>query len=105
MPIRKRGNRLERWEIQPIKAMIAEGRWPNDQDILAYFTRPSRSINHRAIGEIRTRAKHAAVKAAGREELDSFLATWPNCSSSLLSSDGHISFMLGSSTKALITAT
>ncbi len=77
MPIRKRGNRLERWEIQPIKAMIAEGRWPNDQDILAYFTRPSRSINHRAIGEIRTGKKHAAVKAAGQEEFDSFLAAWP----------------------------
>ena len=43
MPARKRGNKLERWEIALIKAMITDGRWPNDQDILAYFTRPTRS--------------------------------------------------------------
>jgi hypothetical protein len=47
MPVRRRGNKLERWEIALIKAMVADGRWPNDQDILAYFTRPTRSINHR----------------------------------------------------------
>ncbi|MNY25379.1 hypothetical protein D3C86_1591560 [compost metagenome] len=40
--VRRRGNKLERWEIALIKAMVADGRWPNDQDILAYFTRPSR---------------------------------------------------------------
>jgi hypothetical protein len=77
MPVRRRGNKLERWEIALIKAMVADGRWPNDQDILAYFTRPTRSINHRAIGEIRTGAKHAVIKAASQEELDSYLATWP----------------------------
>lgn len=32
--------------------------------IPACFTRPTRSINHRAIAEIRTGKKHAAVKAA-----------------------------------------
>lgn len=42
MPVRRRGNSLERWEIALIKAMIDDGRWPNDQDILAYFTRPTR---------------------------------------------------------------
>jgi hypothetical protein len=77
MPVRKRGNKLERWEIALIKAMIADGRWPNDQDILAYFTRPIRSVNHRAISEIRNGVKHAAVKAATAEELDSFIASWP----------------------------
>ncbi|MGO4728185.1 MULTISPECIES: DUF3644 domain-containing protein [unclassified Inquilinus] len=77
MPIRRRGNKLERWEIALIKAMVVDGRWPNDQDILAYFTRPTRSINHRAIGEIRTEAKHAATKPATAEELDSFLVYWP----------------------------
>jgi Protein of unknown function (DUF3644) len=77
MPVRRRGNKLERWEIALIKAMVADGRWPNYQDILAYFTRPTRSINHRAIGEIRTGAKHAVIKAASQEELDSYLATWP----------------------------
>lgn len=77
MPVRRRGNKLERWEIALIKAMVADGRWPNDQDILAYFTRPSRSINHRAIAEIRTNAKHASVKAATADELDTFIAHWP----------------------------
>jgi len=77
MPVRRRGNKLDRWEIALIKAMVADGQWPNDQDILAYFTRPSRSINHRAVAEIRTKKKHAAVKAATAEELDSFIASWP----------------------------
>jgi hypothetical protein len=77
MPVRKRGKTLERWEIPLIKAMVAHGRWANDQDILAYFTRPTRSINHRAIAEIRTGAKHASVKAATQDELDGFLARWP----------------------------
>jgi hypothetical protein len=77
MPVRKRGNKLERWEIALIKAMIADGRWPNDQDILAYFTRPTRSINHRAIAEIRTGKKHTAVKALTADDLEGFLACWP----------------------------
>jgi hypothetical protein len=77
MAVRKRGNKLERWEIALIKAMVADGRWPNDQDILAYFTRPSRSINHRAIAEIRTGAKHAAVRPATADDLDGFLSSWP----------------------------
>jgi hypothetical protein len=78
MPIRKRGNKLERWEVSLIKAMMADGRWPNDQDILAYFTRPTRSINHRAISEIRSGAKHGLVKAAATDDLEAFLITWPD---------------------------
>lgn len=78
MPVRKRGNSLEKWEVALIKAMVAKGDWPNDQDILAYFTRPTRSINHRAIGEIRRGQKHAVVKAASAEALADFLATWPD---------------------------
>lgn len=81
MPVRRRGNTLERWEIALIKAMVADGRWPNDQDVLAYFTRPTRSINHRAIAEIRTGAKHTAVKAAVADELDGFVASWPEVDS------------------------
>lgn len=78
MPVRKRGNALEKWEVSLIKAMDMRGNWPNDQDILAYFTRPTRSINHRAIGEVRKKKKHVAVKAASDEVLDEFLATWPD---------------------------
>ena len=78
MAVRKRGNTLEKWEIALIKAMVAKGDWPNDQDILAYFTRPTRSINHRAIAEIRKNEKHAAVKTASADDLAGFLATWPD---------------------------
>ena len=54
---RRRGNTLEKWEVALVKAMLARGGY-NDQDILAYFTRPTRSVNHRLIGEIRVGAKH-----------------------------------------------
>ena len=57
--------------------MLATGGY-NDQDILAYFTRPTRSVNHRAIAEIRTETKHKAVKAATSEQLQNFLTTWPH---------------------------
>src|SRR5437763_4279481 len=72
---------LENWEIGLIKAMIAEEKW-NDQDILSYFTRPTRSINHARISAIRNGTKHAAIKPASSEELASFLATWPDVDSS-----------------------
>ncbi len=57
--------------------MLSRGGY-NDQDILAYFTRPTRSINHRVIGEIRTEKKHKTLKAASEDELDQFLAAWPD---------------------------
>jgi hypothetical protein len=78
MPIRKRANNLEKWEVALIKAMVGRGNWPNDQDILAYFTRPTRSINHRSIGEIRKGQKHTGIKEASEETLNEFLATWPD---------------------------
>ncbi len=78
MAVRKRGNTLEKWEIALIKAMVEKGDWPNDQDILAYFTRPTRSVNHRAIAEIRKNVKHASIKAASEDDLAEFLATWPD---------------------------
>lgn len=70
-------NRLERWEVALIKAMLAKGTFGNDQDILAYFTRPTRSINHARILEIRTEAKHTKAKPATDEELQRFLQDWP----------------------------
>lgn len=73
----KRGNRLENWEIALIKAMLNRGGY-NDQDILAYFTRPTRSINHARISEIRTGTRFKAIKAASTEELDEFLLNWPD---------------------------
>jgi hypothetical protein len=73
----KRGNTLERWEVAVVKAMLDRGGY-NDQDILAYFTRPTRSVNHRLIGEIRTEKKHKALNPASADALDEFLATWPD---------------------------
>ena len=67
---------LERWEIAIVKTMLARGGY-SDQVILAYFTRPTRSVNHRVIAEIRTETKHKALKPASTAELDDFLATWP----------------------------
>src|SRR3954463_14261869 len=77
MPRRKRGNKLERWEIPLIKAMLDRGGY-NDQDILAYFTRPTRSINHARISDIRTETTHRLVKSASDQELDEFFATGPD---------------------------
>ena len=77
MPSRKRGNKLAEWEISLIKTMLARGTF-NDQDILAYFTRPTRTINHRCISEIRTGQKHKAIKPVSGEQLDEFLVAWPN---------------------------
>src|SRR4051812_47751639 len=77
MPVRRKGNKLELWEVALVKAMLMRGGY-NDQDILAFFTRPTRSINHRAIAEIRSEQKHKIVNTATPEELDAFLATWPD---------------------------
>ena len=77
MPKRKRGHHLERWEVSLVKAMLATKEY-NDQDILAYFTRPTRSINHRAISEIRSEKKHKAVRAATADQLSAYLGCWPD---------------------------
>lgn len=73
---RRPGNTLERWEVAMVKAMLARNFVP--QDIQAYFSRPTRSINHARISEIRDGAKHRVVKAATDAELDAYLAAWPD---------------------------
>ena len=78
MPTRSRRNKLERWEIALIKAMLEKGTFGNDQDILAYFTRPSRSINHARILEIRREEKHARIRPATDDNLDTFIESWPH---------------------------
>ena len=72
----RRGNKLERWEVSLVKAMITHSQL-NDQEILSYFTRPTRTINHARISEIRTGARHVAVASASQQELDEFLRSWP----------------------------
>ncbi len=73
---RRPGNTLERWEVAIVKAMLDRNYVP--QDIQAYFSRPTRSINHARISEIRDGAKHKAIKQATERELDAFLNAWPN---------------------------
>lgn len=76
---KRRGNTLENWEVAIVKAMITRGGpFTNNQDILAYFTRPTRSVNHRIISEIRSGAKYKTLKPASNDDLDGFLATWPD---------------------------
>ncbi|WP_204340930.1 DUF3644 domain-containing protein [Rhizobium ruizarguesonis] len=74
---RRGGNTLDKWEVPLVKAMLLKKEY-NDQDILAYFTRPTRTINHRLISEIRSGDKHNAIKAADDDELNLFLSTWPD---------------------------
>lgn len=70
---------MENWEVAIVKAMISRGGpFTNDQDILSYFTRPTRSINHRLIGEIRNESKHKTIKIASDDDLDAFLEMWPD---------------------------
>jgi hypothetical protein len=73
---RRPGNTLEKWEVSLAKAMLAREYVP--QDIQAYFSRPTRSINHARISEIRDGTKHKAIKPASEDELDAFLDAWPN---------------------------
>lgn len=74
---RRRGNKLERWEISIVKAMISTGDY-NDQDIQSYFTRPMRTINHSRIGDIREERRHRTVATASSDDLAQFLTAWPN---------------------------
>lgn len=75
---RRKGRGLEEWEISLVKAMFARGaEFSVDQDVLAYFSRPTRSINHRLVGQIRKGQVHGSVPAASDAELDNFLARWP----------------------------
>lgn len=73
---RRRGNTLEKWEVAIVKAMLSRKYVP--QDIQAYFSRPTRSINNARISEIKDGTKHKAIKAASDDELDTFLDSWPN---------------------------
>ena len=63
-------------EVALIKALLHTGS-RSDQDVLAYFTWPTRSINHREIAQIRTGAKHRQIQPASSEALAAFLSAWP----------------------------
>lgn len=76
MPRRNPNNRLLPWEVGMVKAMLAEGP-KTDQDILAWFTRPTRSINHARISAIREGHNHRSIPAASSAQLSRFRLEWP----------------------------
>jgi Domain of unknown function (DUF3644) len=87
VPRRNTTNRLKDNEVSIIKAMIESGRFAHDQEMLAYFTRPGRTINHARIVEIREAMTGDAISnaarrfvhqpIAGEDELAAFLARFP----------------------------
>jgi hypothetical protein len=68
-------NSLGSWEVALVKAFIQYTDL-NDQEILPYFSRPGRSINHRVIGEIRSESHFGNIEIATEEQLRLFRARW-----------------------------
>ncbi|MDV7338791.1 ATP-binding protein [Terasakiella sp. A23] len=67
---------LEEWEVALIRAMLTTGKYTKQQ-IVAYFTRPERSINQGRISEIEdNHERYLGIEAATIQELDSYLAEW-----------------------------
>lgn len=73
---RRPGKKLEKWEVAVVKAMLQKKYV--SQDIHAYFSRPTRSINQARISEIREGTVYVAVKPASDADLNTFLAAWPD---------------------------
>lgn len=68
---------LTKAEVALVKAMLnAGGR--TSQEILAYFSRPGRSINSARINEVKSSARFDTIPAASSEELRAFLSRWPD---------------------------
>ncbi|SPH22464.1 hypothetical protein ASD8599_03207 [Ascidiaceihabitans donghaensis] len=59
-----------------VKAMLQKNYVP--QDVHAYFSRPTRSVNQARISQIKDGKMHAAIKPASNIELDAFLNAWPD---------------------------
>ena len=68
-------NKLERWEVAIIKAMMAATPCKADQDILASFTQTTRSIIHGRIKDIRDGKTHTADPARSAQELEDSAAS------------------------------
>lgn len=81
-------NHLEDYEVSLIKALLSNGEYRAYQDILAYFTRPTRSVNHARISEIadamggepmhKNAQKYVSQPIASNVSLKAFLNAWPN---------------------------
>ncbi|WP_259781695.1 ATP-binding protein [Aestuariispira ectoiniformans] len=67
---------LKGWEVSLIRAMLNTGRY-SKQQIVAYFSRPERSINQGRISEIEQgHERYEGIPVASFEELEQFLAEW-----------------------------
>lgn len=66
---------LNDWEVSLIKG-FCEHTDLNDQQVLAYFTRPQRTVNHRVISGIRTGRYFPTLSASTEEELIQFKERW-----------------------------
>ncbi|MEO1029021.1 MAG: hypothetical protein AAFX02_08180 [Pseudomonadota bacterium] len=76
----KSGNQLKPWEVSIIKAMIASAKFKKQQ-IVAYFSRPDRSINQARISEIENgHDRYKDIPLATDAELQSFLSAWEKMS-------------------------
>ena len=65
---------LNDWEVALIKAFCETDL--NDQQILAYFTRPSRTVNHRVISGIRAGRYFSDHPVSTEEDLAQFKERW-----------------------------
>jgi hypothetical protein len=73
---RKTNKALEKWEVAIVKSMLDKKYVP--QDVHAYFSRPTRSVNQARISQIKDGTLYAAIKPASDVELDAFLNAWPD---------------------------
>ncbi|WP_432816578.1 DUF3644 domain-containing protein [Sulfitobacter sp. JB4-11] len=73
---RRTGKTLKKWEVAIVKAMLQKNYVP--QDVHAYFSRPTRSVNQARISQIKDGKMHAGIKPASDLELDAFLSAWPD---------------------------
>ena len=69
---KKIARNIEDWEAALIKAMLAEGTLTKDQ-IVAYFTRPDRTVNPFRIAEIEKGDKYYDVDPATRQQVEVYL--------------------------------
>src|SRR5215213_5302247 len=67
--------KLNDWEVRLIKA-FCECTSLNDQQILAYFTRPSRTLNHRVVSGIRSGKYFPDIEPATDGDLTHFRDNW-----------------------------
>jgi hypothetical protein len=67
---------LADWEVAIIRAMLQAGTFKK-QEIVAYFSRPDRSINQARVSEIEDHhERYKGIVAASKPELDKFVTDW-----------------------------